>query len=136
MEILIKILYTIFFLVLNYFLHIWFNRDTQVKYRYLYTLILLATGLFFLSIFFEREQFDKLFLVLLVFSSSIMIFKYLRKVTDLSNSATILEDPLLQKRYDKFKDFIFVKLYVPLLIIYQLLLIWCPSILNGLLERS
>lgn len=134
MEILIKILYTIFFLVLNYFLYIWFNKGIQLRYRYLYTLILFAIGLFFLGVFFEREQFNKLFLILLGFSSSIIIFKYLRKVIDLSNRAKILEDPQIKKRYDKFKDFIFSELYVVLLVIYQLLLIWDPLTLSSLLE--
>jgi FlaA1/EpsC-like NDP-sugar epimerase len=135
MEVLIKILYTIFFLVLNYFLYMWCYNNTRLNYKYLYLFILSSIVLFFLNIFFENNWLNKLFLILLWFSSSIIIFKYLRKVVDLSNRSKILkEDPQVKDKYDRLKNLIFRDLLVILLIIYQLLLIWYPPILNNLLE--
>jgi multidrug transporter EmrE-like cation transporter len=138
MEIIVKILYSIFFLVLNYFLYTWSYKGLRIRYKYLYFLGLSAIFLFLLNVFFEKSLFNifnKLFLVLLLFSSSIIIFKYLRKFVDLSNRHNLLkENPQLKEKYNRFTNFIFSDLYTILLIIYELLLIWSPLILNDLLE--
>jgi hypothetical protein len=113
----------------------WCYNNTRLNYKYLYLFILSSIVLFFLNIFFENNWLNKLFLILLWFSSSIIIFKYLRKVVDLSNRSKILkEDPQVKDKYDRLKNLIFRDLLVILLIIYQLLLIWYPPILNNLLE--
>ncbi|OUL62449.1 hypothetical protein B8T70_10185 [Flavobacterium sp. AJR] len=60
----------------------------------------------------------------------------MKRMISIKNSSNILNENLqLNKNYLDFKDFIFDKIFIILILGYQLLLIWFPAIFNRMISE-
>lgn len=129
-----QILHSLFFIFVSYILYVKYNNGT-VKPINVYLIIISSLSLLIYNSFFNGLS-NKLFFVLLIFSLSIVIIQFMRNFVNVFETNKELEKrKQLKENVLSVQDFVFKKLFIVLICIYQLLLIWVPGIFDKMMEN-
>lgn len=131
----IKLLHSILFIVFTYILYLKYNYKIEIKYKYIVVLLIFSIVLFLINSIYDGLSI-KLLLLLFLFSFAQVIIHSMKSMINIQNSSNILNENLeLNKNYLDFNDFIFDKIFIILILVYQLLLIWFPAIFNIMISE-
>jgi len=132
MVVIIKILHSIFFIILGYIYFCSYNEKKKfinaisIYWMVFYLIFLIVINHLFVIIS------NDLLAFLLMFSFGMVVLQFI------ANKASVFAKKSKVLRLSKengIKDYILKKLFIALLVIYQLLLIWDSSIFEGLTNR-
>ncbi len=122
-----QILHSFLFTFVSYILYLKYNNGI-VKPIDVYLIVIFSLLLLIYNSFFNGLL-NKLFFVLLIFSFSILIIQFMRNLVNVFETNKELERrKQLKENVLYIQDFVFKKLFIVLICIYQLLLIWIPGI--------
>ncbi len=131
----IKFLHSILFIGFTYIIYLKYNYKLEIKYKYYILLLIFSIALFVINSMYEGLS-NKLFLLLLLFSFAQILIHFMKDMIIIRNSNNILNKNLLfREKYIDFKSFIFDKVFIILVLAYQLLLIWFPVIFNQMISE-
>lgn len=127
-----KILHSVFFIFLTYILFLKFNNKQLLKKIHIKILFISFIFLYLLNMF-SRYIANELFLFLIIFSLSIFVLQFIKKfIIVFDNNKVINQKERLNENILIIREFIFNKLIIILICIYQLLLIWFPAIYENI----
>jgi len=130
-----QILHSFLFTFVSYILYLKYNNGS-VKPIDVYLIVILSLLLLIYNSFFNGLS-NKLFFVLLIFSFSILIIQFMRNLVNVFETNKELERrKQLKENVLYIQDFVFKKLFIVLICIYQLLLIWIPGIFEKMTENQ
>jgi len=130
-----QILHSFLFTFVSYILYLKYNNGI-VKPIDVYLIVILSLLLLIYNSFFNGLS-NKLFFVLLIFSFSILIIQFMRNLVNVFETNKELERrKQLKENVLYIQDFVFKKLFIVLICIYQLLLIWIPGIFEKMTENQ
>jgi len=121
----LKVGYSIFFLILNFVIHLKLNNKNISK-NYL-GLILFGFILIASNFYFEVLP-NNLFYFLFIFSLSIFIMKYFSKSANVLKNSELTND----KKVIAFKEIIFNKIFPIMITIFQIVSIWFDKTMNSI----
>lgn len=128
-----KILHSLFFVFVSYILYLKYNNG-NVKPIHIYSIIISGLLILTYNSFFNGLS-NKLFLVLLIFSLSIVILQFMRNFVNVfENNKELTRRKQLKENVLSIQDFVFKKLFIGLICTYQLLLIWVPGIFEKMIS--
>lgn len=124
----LKILYSIFVLSLNFLIYIGINKR---NFSFKQVVILIFYGIFICILNYNLDVLpNKLILFLILFSASIIILDYFKKNVNVYQKSNLLD----KEKVEKMK-FILVNIVMPVMItIYELLMIWSDKLLNNIFK--
>ena len=130
-----QILHSFLFTFVSYILYLKYNNGSA-KPIDVYLIVILSLLLLIYNSFFNGLS-NKLFFVLLIFSFSILIIQFMRNLVNVFETNKELERrKQLKENVLYIQDFVFKKLFIVLICIYQLLLIWIPGIFEKMTENQ
>lgn len=130
-----QILHSFLFIFVSYILYLKYNNGS-VKPIDVYLIVIFSLLLLIYNSFFNGLS-NKLFFVLLIFSFSILILQFMRNLMNVFETNKELERrKQLKENVLYIQDFVFKKLFIVLICIYQLLLIWIPGIFEKMTENQ
>lgn len=117
-KLILKICYTVFFIMLNFFIYLKVNDKKVLNINWLVSL-LCGSILVLLNFYFQAVS-NKLFFFLLVFSTGIFVMKYLSLFIKVyKRSGLVDEDKVIL-----FKDLVFKTVFPLMMTIFQVITIW------------
>lgn len=124
----LKILYSIFVLFLNFLIYIGINNR---NFSFKQVIILIFYGISICILNYNLDILpNKLILLLILFSTSIIILDYFKKNVDVYQKSNLLD----KEKVEKMK-FILANIVMPVMItIYELLMIWSDKLLNNIFK--
>ncbi|GEM_PF-1367521 len=124
----LKILYSIFVLSLNFLIYMGINKR---NFSFKQVVILIFYGIFICILNYSLDILpSKLILLLILFSASIIILDYFKKNVNVYQKSNLLD----KEKVEKMK-FILVNIVMPAMItIYELLMIWSDKLLNNIFK--
>jgi hypothetical protein len=126
----IKILFTILVLAINYILYRKFNRQ-EIKLHFI--VIALGYGVTVATVNFIVNVLPKqLIFFLLMFSASIIIMNVMMRSSKVMQRSNLPDIEQIQK----VKDFLLNKIFICLITIFQVLLIWSPVMFNNMIHKK
>ena len=132
----IKILLTALFILLNFLIFIQLKKEKNLISQKIKLLFVLAVILLFILYFtFNNENIisSKIFVVNLIYSFTLIIFYFLfRIIRLLMNKRYKKIDNDFVRGYIKVLNFIEQKLVFILITIFQIMVIWNPSVIEGM----
>jgi len=134
MDIIIKLLHTLFFGAIFYIIFMRYNYRISVKTQYIISLIINLVILFSLNTFYSVVP-NKLLFILLVFSLSIIVLNFIKDYVDLGGSKLLENSKDVKNNYDKIKNAVFSKIVPIMIFFYQLLLIWFPVVFERMSQK-
>ena len=127
----IKILHSILFIMFTYMLYLKYNTKLEIKYKYLILFLIYTIMLFIINTIYTNLS-NKLLLVLLLFSFSQILIHFLKNMINIQNLNGNL---VFKENYFEIKHLIFDKIFIILILIYQLLLIWVPAVFSNMINE-
>lgn len=134
MDIIIKLLHTIFFGTIFFIVFMRYNNFFPLKNQYIIALLLYLIGLLYLNTVYIVIP-NKLLFVLIIFSLSIMILNFIKKFINIENSSILKSNNHLRGDYKNIKKIIFEKIIPIMIFFYQILLIWFPIIFEKMSQK-
>ena len=132
----IKILLTALFFLLNFLLYKKLQRKKMFKFKKNELFILLAIILLFMAYFSFNSKSSinpKILIVNLIYSTALVVFYFIFKVIkSLMTKRYEKFDNNFVKNYIKILDFIEKKLIFILITVFQVLVIWDPTVIEGM----
>ena len=113
-----KICYTVFFIMLNFFIYLKVN-DKKVLNRNWLVSLLCGSILVLLNFYFQAVS-NKLFFFLLAFSIGIFVMKYLSLFINVYKMSCLVDED----KVILFKDLVFKTVFPLMMTIFQVITIW------------
>lgn len=130
-----QILHSLLFIFMSYILYLKYNNG-NVKPIDVYLIIISSLSLLIYNSFFNGLS-NKLFFVLLIFSPSIVILQFMRNFVNVFEiNKELVKRKQLKEKVLSVQDFVFKKLFIGMICIYQLLLIWIPGIFEKMMGNQ
>lgn len=130
----IKILHTLFFVAISYIIFMKYNKQIKLRRGLMICLAIYLSGLFFINTYYDVIS-NKLLIILLSFSGSILILNIMKEFVSLENNKFSRQNIMVKNNYGSIKNIIFKKILPILILLYQILLIWFPVIFERMSER-
>lgn len=134
MDIIIKLLHTLFFGAIFYIVFMKYNWKFSIKFPIIFLLIINLIILLYLDANYSVIP-NKLLFLLLLFSFSIIVLNVIKGFISMEDSRVLRSNDNLRRDYKNIKLIIFEKVIPIMIFLYQLLLIWSPAIFEKMSQR-
>lgn len=134
MDFIIKSLHTLFFGAVFFIIYMKYNKTISVKPLYIIILLLNLIVLFSLNTIYSSIP-NRLLLILLMFSFSIVVLNIMKGLVSMENSQVLKNNNNLKVNYQYIKTVLFEKVIPIMVFLYQLLLIWCPVLFERMSKK-
>lgn len=134
MDIIIKLLHTLFFGAIFYIIFMKYNWKFFIKFQYVFLLIITLLILMYLNTNYSVIS-NKLFFLLLFFTFSIIILNVIKEFISVENNRILKDDANFRDSYKNIKHLVFEKIIPVMIFLYQLLLIWFPVIFAKMSQK-
>jgi len=130
-----QMLHSLFFIFVSYILYLKYNHRI-VKPIYIYSIIISGLILLVYNYFFNGLS-NELFFILSIFSLSIVVIQFMRNFINVfARNKELEKRQQLKENILSAQNFMFRRLFIGIICIYQMLLIWVPAIFQKMTENQ